>query len=105
MNKTRYSVVVGLIAVAHYAVSPCIPGHGDGAPDAPPLASIVAVSTTGSVAFDRVNLSINTIIDTEYAVPAIERRPAMVVPALPPTVVASSVGAICPGIVTFKSTA
>ena len=27
MNKTRYSVV-GLIAVAHYAVLPCIPGHG-----------------------------------------------------------------------------
>ena len=42
--------------------------------------------------------------DSEAA-PAIERRPAMVVPALPPTVVASSVGAICPGIVTFKSTA
>ena len=104
MNKTRYGVVLGLIAVAHYAVSPCVPGHGD-APDAPPLASIAAVSTTGSVAFDRVNLTINTIIDTEYAAPAIERRPAIVVPALPPTVVASSVGAICPGIVTFKSTA
>jgi hypothetical protein len=52
-----------------------------------------------------VNLTINMIIDIEYAAPAIERRPAMVVPALPPTVVGSSVGAIHSGIVTFKSTA
>jgi hypothetical protein len=62
-------------------------------------------ASTGSLAFDRVNLTINTIIDVEYAAPAVDtRHPTMVVPDLPPTVVAFSVGASFPGVVTFKST-
>jgi hypothetical protein len=105
MNKTRCGVVgLGLIAVAHYVVSPCVPGHGD-SPDAPPLASFSVMASTATVAFDGISITVDPITDAEHSAPAVDRRhPAMVVPALPPTVAASSVGAICPGVVTFKST-
>jgi hypothetical protein len=49
--------------------------------------------------------SINAITDAEYPTPAVDTRyPVAVVPVLPPTVTALSVGGIYPGSVMFKST-
>jgi hypothetical protein len=93
---------LGAIATAHYVVWPYVPGNGD-APDAPPIASIVMPSTGFSIS--SVTFTVDAITDAEYLAPAVDtRHPVTVVPALPPTVTALSVGGIYPGGVTPKST-
>ena len=100
MNK-HVLVGLGVIATAHYVVWPYVPGNGD-APDAPPIASILMPSTGFSIS--SVTFTVDAITDAEYLAPAVDtRHPVKVVPALPPTVTAFSVGGIYPGIVTFKS--
>jgi hypothetical protein len=89
MNK-HVLVGLGVIATAHYVVSPYVPGNGD-APEAPPIASIFMASTGFSIS------SINAITDAECPAPAVDmRHPVKVVPTLPPTVTAFSVGGVYP---------
>ena len=100
MNK-HVLVGLGAIATAHYVVCPYVPGNGD-APDAPPIASIFMPSTGFSIS--SVTFTVDAITDAEYPTPTVDTRHSVtVVPVLPPTVTALSVGGIYPGIVTFKS--
>jgi len=100
MNK-YFLIGLGAIATAHYMVSPYVPGNGD-APEAPPIASIFMPSTGFSIS--SVTFTVDAITDAEYPAPTADtRHPAAVVPVLPSTVTALSVGGIYPGIVTFKS--
>jgi len=101
-NDAARHLAVGLVIVAigHYVFSPYF--HG-AAPDAPPVASLLTVASTSSVTFNGIR-TVDAITDAEYLAPAVDtRHPVTVVPALPPTVTALSVGGIYPGIVTFKS--
>jgi hypothetical protein len=87
MNKTTFVVAgLGLIAVGHYVVSPCLRNASD-APDAPPLASIISIApSTGTVTFNYTPITVDAITDAEYAAPVVDtRHPLTVMSSSPPT--------------------
>jgi hypothetical protein len=101
MNRPiRYiAVTLGSFATAHYLVTPYLAVDG---PDAPPVASVTIVQSTGTVS---PNGMIPTVFDTitefEYVVtPPVDASKTMV--SLPPTITVASLGAAISGIVTFK---